>query len=98
MEDNPYQVPKWRRGNIGNAIYEFYVWYNHDIDRKEQIGLILILPFLLICAGILLSVIGGGLQILIMNVIGMGFTLYEYIFIISIILFMIGAWMITRKR
>ena len=97
-KENPYQVPKWRRGNIGNAIYEFYVWYNHDIDRKERIGLILIAPFLLICVGLILTVLYGGLSIFITKVISLGYTVYEYIVMFSIILFLIGGWLITKRR
>ena len=52
------KIPLWRRNDFGNAIYEFWIWWCYDIDRRQQIGILLIMPLVLTIIGFLLYAFG----------------------------------------
>jgi len=41
------KIPLWRRNDIGNAIYEFCIWYLYNVDTRGKIGILLIMPLVL---------------------------------------------------
>jgi hypothetical protein len=52
------KIPLWRRNDVGNAIYEFCIWYLYKVDTRSKIGILLMMPLVLTIMGFLLYAFG----------------------------------------